>query len=505
MVMAIAEHELTLGHLQRTTRLRSWLCCGLFVCITSLASGVLLLSGETGAVVLATAMAVVALCALTFWRPQLGLYAAAFLDLVMEPEVVGDRVSSYTGMFFADLNTSFHVGVAFNPLELLLIVTTLSYVLRSLQGGQRLRGGALGPPVLIFGLFLVFGYAWGLATNGDWKIGLFEVRGPFMLVMLYFLVTNLVEDRRQLEQLLRLVMTGLGVLAVWGLLRFYLVFQGSSGGPDGAFGRVHEDAIFLAFLGIIALLRLVFGGPARQTLLLVLGLIPAMVVMFNMERRAAFISIYFAFLVIAVALFHLRRRIFWAIVPATTLLMLGYSAAFWNSESTLAQPVRAWRSQTTSAALGGRDYSSNLYRVLEKADVRDTIRSAPITGIGFGRSFMNTHPLPVLSWWPFQFYMPHAEVLWIWLKVGAGGFIAFWVIICASLMRAGEVVRRVGASPTGFACLVAATYIVMLLVYAYVDVGLANERCEVLLGAMLGVIAVATRLARAQATEACAT
>jgi len=331
-------------------------------------------------------------------------------------------------------------------------------------------------------------------THGDWKIGLFEARAPFTLVLLYFLVTNLVEDRRQLDRMLQLVMAGLAVLAVWGLLRFYLVFGGISGGPDGDFGRVHEDAIFLAFLGIIAVLRLIFGGSTRQTIFLVLLLPPAMFVMFNMERRAAFISMYFAFVCIAMALFYQRRRLFWVIVPAAAVLMLGYSVAFWNSSSTLAQPIRAWKSQTTSATLNGRDYSSNLYRLLEKADVRDTIRSVSLTGIGFGHPFLDTHPLPVLSWWPFQFYTPHAEVLWIWLKLGVGGFVAFWVLICTALLRAGEVVRQEGTSLIGIACLAAAVYVVMLLVYAYVDVGLANTRCEVLLGAMLGIIGLAPRL-----------
>ena len=485
-------------------RVRELLLSAGFAAACALLSALAFRGGQTGAILLLLGMVALALVAVIFWRPVIGLYAAAFLNIAMDSPVTGDPVSKYTDYFHEDLNTTVHAGIAFSPLELLLVVTTLAYVLRAVTGHGRLNGGTLGRHAGLFGVFLVAGYAWGYVNHGDPKIGLFEVRAPFVLVLLYFLVTNLAVEERQLSRLLGWVMAGIGVLAVWGPVRYYVLLQGKGGGADGAFGKAHENAIFFGLLAMVLIVRLVFGGTTRRRtwgLLLLAAL--SMFSLFEMERRAAFICLFMALLVIAVALFYQRRRAFFAVVPAAAVITVLYAVIFWNSSSTLGQPIRAWKSQTTSAStLDERDYLSNLYRINEKASVRDTIMQSPLTGVGFGRPFIETHPIPHLDWWVFQFYTPHAEVLWIWLKVGAFGFIAFWLLLCTSLMRAGAVVRRVGAAPLGFACLVASLYVVMILVFAYVDVGLANQRCEVLLGVMIGIIGAASRLSSAKAAVA---
>jgi hypothetical protein len=488
------EQKQTVRSLTNWAMVRNTVLSTLFVVTVLLASNIAFFLGVTMSVVLVMAIITVGLCALIFWRPVIGLYAGVFLNIATDSSVPGDSISTYSAYFHEDVNTFAHAGIAFSPLELLLIVTTLAYIVRALTAGRRLEGGTLAPHVLVFGLFLVAGYAWGFFTGGDPKIGLFELRAPFMLVMLYFLVTNLADQPGQIAQLLKLTTFGFGVLTVWGLLRYIIVFHGHADGPDGAFGGTHEDAVFLAFLGIIAVARLIFVRPEwKKALPLLLLTPPAIFVMFEMQRRAAFLSLYLAVIVMAIALFYRSRKLFVTIVPPATILILIYSAIFWNSNNILAQPIRAWRSQTTNASLGDRDYSSNEYRINEKGDVRATILSAPLTGIGFGRQFFNVDPLPVLSWWPFQFYTPHAEVLWIWLKVGAGGFIAFWVVICTSLLRVGQILRQEKMTERSFAGLLAAIFIAMLLGFAYVDVGLASQRCEVILGMMLGIIGVITR------------
>lgn len=493
--MILMEQELTVRSLHAWARVRNVLLCTLFVAVALTASALALSSGPSMSIILVIGLIIVALCALIAWRPVIGLYAGALLNIVMDSGVQGDPISTYTAFFHEDLNTFAHAGIAFNPLELLLMVTTLAYIIRAVIMGRSLRGGTLAPHVLVFGLFLLFGYGWGVLTGGDPKIGLFEVRAPFMLVMLYFLVTNLADKPAQVARLLLVTTAGFGVLAIWGFLRFFIVFHGHSDGPDGAFGSIHEDAVFLAFLAVIWLSRLIFVRVQwRKFLPQLLLVVPALYVMFEMQRRAAFLSLYIAIVIIAIALFYRSRKVFAIIVPLATLLIVIYSAIFWNSGSILAQPIRAWRSQTTNSSLGARDYSSNEYRINEKADVRATILSAPLTGIGFGHQFFDIHPLPVLSWWPFQFYTPHAEVLWIWLKVGAGGFIAFWVLICTSILRVGHIFRREKVSERSFTGLICVIYIGMLLGFAYVDVGLANERCEVVLGMMIGIIGVITRL-----------
>lgn len=487
-----AVSDLSVDTLRGGARLRILLFYSFFILVTG-GSSVVALRSMSGATILLVVMVAVALCVAISLRPLIGLYAVVFLAIAMDSETAGDPISKYTSYFHLDLNSSIHAGIAFTPLELILLVTTVAYLLRAVDRGTFL-GGTFAPHVCVFGVFLVFGVVWGLVHSGDWKIGLYEARGPFALVLLYFLVTNLVVERRQLDHLMRAVIIALGIIAIWSVLRFILVFHGDSGGPDGAFGHNHEDAVLLAWLAMIGILRLTFAGTKRQKVILIALSLPALVAMFEMQRRSAFISIFFALAAIAMSLYFTRRRLFFTIVPASAVVLVLYFAAFWNSTSTWAEPVRAWRSQSTGAGMTERDYQSNLYRIAERANVRDTILSAPLTGVGFGRPFLLTHPMVIVDWWAFQLYTPHVEILWIWLKLGALGFIAFWVMICTGLSRAADVIRRERASPQSFACLVCVAYILMLLAFAYVDVGLALQRCEIVLGAMLGVLGASHRL-----------
>jgi hypothetical protein len=497
----MAMHEFTVGDYHMAARMRVGVFCTIFVLIAWLVNSLALSAGTTGGVLLLLGVAVIGVVAFVFWRPEIGLYTALLLDVIMDPMIPGDTLSKYTGYYHLDLNTFLHPGIAFNPGELLLAITTLVYLLRTLNGSTKLRGGSLARPMLVFGVCLLGGYVWGAMNHGDTKIGLFEVRGPFMLVMLYFLVTNLMVTARHLQRLLTVLVIGVAVTATMTVLRLVVVFHGHGGGPDSSFSLNHDDAVFFSATIDLCVARLAFGiTSARQKAMCFLLVAPACVALFEMQRSAAFASFFFGLVVLVIALFLHRRRFFLRVTPPVLIIVVAYTGIFWNSTSSLAGPIRAWHRQSTSAsALDTRDYESNLYRVNEKADVRDTILQSPLTGIGFGRPYLDTHPLvDMTSWWPFEFYTPHIEVFWIWLKVGAIGFTVFFTVIGLALQRAGELIRRAGRSPLGFLGVVAATYVVMLLVFAYVDVGLFNERCEILLGTMVGIIGIAPRFLASQ-------
>jgi hypothetical protein len=414
----------------------------------------------------------------------------------MEPHIPHDPISKYTSYFQDDLNTSLHLGIAFSPLELLLVLTGASFVFHQLIHRKKLRGGTLGIPVVTFGLFLLWGFARGFLSHGDIKTALFEVRGPFQLVLVYFLLCNLITTRTALNRLISALLGGGMVLAVWGIVRFIVFFHGHGGGPDGAFGSVHEDAVFLLFFVNVLLARLVLsvGKVKRNVTYLLLFTPPVIVVVLEMQRRAAFAALFFAIFVLGFALFLRNRHLFMRLAPIVIVLSLIYMAAFWNSNSKWAGPIRALRSQTASSTLDARDTSSDVYRINEMYDVRYTIMTSPILGIGYGHPFIMIRPLPRLTWWPFQFYEPHAEVMWVWMTTGLGGFVAFLTLLSLALQRAGALIRQAGSSNGAFVCVVAAIYIVMLIVFSYVDVGLAAKRTELLLGTALGVIGMAPAL-----------
>jgi len=493
----VAAQDLTVTSLRNWSRLRNFLVCAIFAVVVWVLSDASLSRGLTSSILLVLGLILVGLCTLIFWRPVIGLYTGVLLNIAMDGQVPGDPISKYTAYFHENLNTFAHAGVAFSPLELLFAVTTLAYLLRT-ASGMRLQGGTLAKPVLVFGLFLAFGFVWGYSHGGDCKIGLFEARGPFLLVMLYFLVTNLIRDERQLAHLLTALETGLGILSAWTTFRLFVFLHGHSGGADGALGVNHEDAVFLGYYAVICLLRMVSPGSRKRPFLLLMALL-SVVLMLEMQRRAASVCLVMALVVLAIVLFYRRRHLFLRLAPIAALLIVLYCGAFWNSNSTWAQPIRAIRTSSASSSVNARDNSSDLYRVAEKANVRDTIKAGPLTGVGFGRKYLETHPVMHFADFQFQFYTPHAEVLWIWLKIGAVGFAAFWVLVCLALMRAGSLISRLGTAPLGFSCLVGILYVAMLLTFSYVDIGLANIRCEMMLGTALGIVGTATDLWRRQA------
>src|SRR5439155_5895771 len=177
----------------------------------------------------------------------------------------------------------------------------------------------------------------------------------------------------------------------------------------------------------------VFRGARRWQRLL--G--PAMVfvsifVMLLSERRAGLIAVMVAFAVFLLALFTIKRKAFVAIAIPTVLIGSIYMPLFWNDTGTLGQAARAVRSISSPDP---RDAASNAWRDLEAINVRATIASDPLLGIGFGRPFLQVVTVPDISFFEFWNYEAHHNILWVWMKLGAFGFICFFVLVLSGIAR----------------------------------------------------------------------
>jgi hypothetical protein len=209
------------------------------------------------------------------------------------------------------------------------------------------------------------------------------------------------------------------------------------------------------------------------------------------ERRAGYIGLVVALLACALVFLVAHRKAFFLF--SLPLLIGGaiYLPLFWNNTGLAGQPARAVRSLTQPDP---RDAASNYYRVLETHNVRTTILANPVLGVGFGQPFYFVVPLPSLAWWPFWHYEPHNNVLWVWLKTGAGGFIVFWTLMGTAVARAAFLVKTLRLPETRAFALVAMNGIIGALTFSYVDLGLVSGRITVFLGTLLGVLAVLDRL-----------
>ena len=257
--------------------------------------------------------------------------------------------------------------------------------------------------------------------------------------------------------------------------------------------------IISAVLGVpaaYALARREFIGKRWLTLLFLLPLLipPVLLTYLAAERRAALVALLVGLALMAFMLYLHRRRAFWIVMPIVAVVGVVYLAAFWNSSGALGLPARAVKSVIAPKQVDPRDESSNQYRVLENINVLYTIQQSPLTGIGFGQKFKIIVPMPDISFFEWWQYLSHNSVLWIWMKTGLFGFLAFLFMVGWSVSVGVNIVQSLPDGDLSAFALTATLFVVMHFVFAYVDISW-DSRSMLILGSMLGLLSVIERLA----------
>ena len=419
-------------------------------------------------------------------QPRYGLYLILFFGLLGDafllrwyPFVKG--FSSRESLFFV------HDAFIVSPLEVYLVLTAISWSVRRMwHRDMRLHKGQLFWPALAFAASLVFGLAYGLGTGGDLRIALWEARAVFYLVPLILLASNLLEKAAHVTAALSFVSAALFIKGVDASLYYLLVLKGDLRGVESI--AEHGAAIHLNTLVVASLAVWIYKSSRLKRILLPLTIPFVLPGYIAMQRRAAFVTLGIAFVLVLALLFRGRRRLFWRIAPAFIILSGGYVAAFWSSQSTLAVPAQAIKSVFAAQLSSARDQNSNNYRVLENQDITFTIHQHPLTGIGFGQKFSMVVPLPDLSrlfeWWE---YITHNSILWIWMKTGIAGFFSMLCLIGLAVAGGVRALDRLSRDDMKAVVLTATLYIVMHFIYACVDMSWDAESA-VYVGSMMGVV-----------------
>ncbi len=347
--------------------------------------------------------------------------------------------------------------------------------------------GLLFWPVVVFGSALLLSLLWGqVQSGGDLTIALWEVRSLFYGIIAYFLVGILFTHRRDLDTLTWVILIASMLMGLECIIRYEFFIPGHA---VGDLDYDHEDATLLACAIILSIAMLLLGSTRRQKLFVLFSLPIDLLGLMVTYRRAGEAALVIGLVFLALILLRVNPKLFLKIVPVTALIFSIYVAAEWGcSGGALCQPARAISSQFDPSA---RDASSDLYRLIERYDLVANIQANPVTGLGFGQPFTFYIPLPDLSFWPFWHYTPHNEILWVWVKMGMFGFLAFWWLIASALYRSGRLTQALSAAGDNKAralLAAAACLIVMQMTVSYVDLGLTSDRVMLLLGIMLGVI-----------------
>jgi hypothetical protein len=378
-------------------------------------------------------------------------------------------------------------GVYVNPFELVLGLFLAILVFR----GAASRALVLPRSAITLGLgalmfIVIWAEAYGLGHGGNFTFAMWELRPWLYMTLVYFITAITIKTQPPREVLLWtfVIMTG-GIKSIQGIVN---AIQTHNMVPRPEAILAHEEAFFFGiYMVLVAALWLwKRKGKLRfwATLFLPTVFISNLV---NDRRSAWFILAGGLAMLMLLSWIRLpeRRRLITRIVTVFALVFTLYTVAFWNSSSTWGQPARAVRSQIAPDA---RDALSNQYRVLEDDNLWINIRNSFPLGKGMGIPIDYVVPIVDLSAITALIkYVPHDNVLYIWMRMGVEGMVAFWFLIGMALITACRVVRKVDRQAAMIAVLIAAS-IIGYLVEGKVDYGFFWFRMAIFIGVCLGLL-----------------
>lgn len=385
-----------------------------------------------------------------------------------------------------------------NALQVLLLVALLSWVIHHARGGTlRWRGGALHLPMGLLALAVVWGVLHGALRGGNWTMAMQETQALFHFILVYIAVALLLERPAQARALVWTVIGAVALRAtvIWwnagALLRFDLSYVDTVTG--------HEDALFLVSLLLLwALLRLYRTGRAQRLVLDAL-LVPILGAFIFTKRRVGLVALLLIvpYLPALLDWRRARRAIGAGLVGAA--LLSAYVAAFWNSESVVGLPVRML--QSVGQVRGdSRDASSNRYRIVEEMLLLIDVRGHAFRGKGFGHEYLTTwqsladRPEGELGRGlfvgkdPTLRYITHNQVLWLWLKAGIPGLVAFFFLVAMVAAQGTRLARSLRNPYYRALALLAVCAMGVQVIASNFDMGLTGFRNLGYLGALLGLM-----------------
>ena len=421
-----------------------------------------------------------------FLRPPVGLHLIVFFSLVGDTATspwwpFTKNMSSRESMFFVS------DGLSFTPLEVMLVVTSVAVLLRALSDPTwRFRRGRLLLPLTAFSALVAFGFARGFLSGGDRTIALFEVRPLVYLPTLYVLFTNLFTSRRQYRLTFALAAVAIALQSVFALS----YWRGLAPEQRELLETLTEhtaslanDLVILFFLGLIA-----FRGTRWKKWALVPLLVPIVWTYILSQRRAGMIALFIGLMVLFAVVFLRDRRLFWRITPPIVLAAILLVAATWNASGAIGLPATAVKTALFPGQLDEADQRSNFYRELEAYNLWFTIRVNRLFGVGFGHPFLVVRPMPDISFFAYWQYLPHNSVLWIWLKTGFLGFVTMLYMIARAIQHGARSAMRTVRSDDTAMIVAALGYVLMFIVFAYVDIAW-DIRPSILLALMFALCA----------------
>jgi len=484
---------------RRTGSLPTWVVAAL------LAGGAVLLglvAGALGAKGFATGVFVVGAVALVvaLWRrPELSpvVLLVAALTIEQFPFTTGQPGAMNPGVTpsdYTDRLPLFHGlgGVHVSPADLLVLTLLVIWLLK--RGTSQTVAVIRSPLTYAVGALLfavAVGVVVGQAHHGALRTAFTEVRPYFYLAVAYLVATVFATRLEILRLAMWALVLGSGFKATQALYSFMHV-RNQIPRPDFIVG--HEEALFFALFITLTLSLWLFQVPGRlrttATMLLPLVLLADLV----NSRRAAWLILggaLIALTAVTMVAVPARRHFMVRTLAVLTVIAAVYFPAYWNHTGALAGPARAVKSAVSPNA---RDESSDVYRIQENQNLKLNIREGGVLGKGFGLPINYALPIQDISTIdPLILFVPHNGVLYIFMRMGLLGAIAFWSLIGIAIITGCRLVRSRNREVALFGALLACALVGYAL-EGYNDQGFFMYRIAFVIGTLLGLGEAARRL-----------
>src|SRR6266436_141163 len=386
-------------------------------------------------------------------------------------------------------------GLIERPIGFLFLFTLFMLVCHRLINRQKmLEGGALLLPFLLFLLCVAGGVLHGLTSGGDLKITVVELRPFWYLFISYLLAYNLVTRVSHLRAFFWIVILAAGIKGLQGVYIYLVALHGNLTGIDTIMS--HEESFFFAALLVLTML-LCLHHQYRPQLYAALLVLPFVVItLVANQRRADYLALAVAIPVAWLLIFrvkrHARKRLF-VIMLIGAVLSVGYVATFSHSSAGFAQPARAIVSVFSPDNTDTRDSNSNLYRMIENDDLKYTVKQSPVFGLGFGKPYLQPIPLTsvfagILAADMYYGYVPHNNIYWVWMRLGAIGFFVFWYLFGAMIVRGCLIARRLRDSYLQLVAIYIVAMVFMEITVAFADYQLFLYRNVIYVGLLIGIL-----------------
>lgn len=464
----------------------------LFVILVSLTPMLTLWGVSAGfSVVIGVTTALGLAVALVRW-PVLGFYLVAGAAFLIEQEPLFTPVlTDHLYVFYWPPKLA---GFIERPIGLLLLASLFIWLFYRLTRREPLlRGGALLLPFLLYMACVVGAVLYGLATRGDLKIIVVQVRPFWYTFLSYILAYNFVTRKSDVRNFIWLAIICAGVKGLQGLYIFVIVLHRHLQGHEWIMS--HEESFFFAALLLLVIIFCMYYRY-RPQLIVALCITPIVLIAFIAnQRRTDYIALLLGIVVAWVLVFQIKpkaRKTLLVTMIIVVTLGTAYVLAFSGGSGGLASPAHAIVAVFNPSASDTRDTSSNLYRTYEDNDLKYTIKKYPL-GLGFGKQFLQPQSLTsifpdVLTGDPYYNYVPHNTIYWIWTDLGPIGYFALWLLFGSSIVRGCIILRQLKDPYLQVVAIFIISCIVMEVVVAYADYQLFFYRNVIDLGLLWGIL-----------------